>query len=150
MSGIKLVHIPYKGPGAALSDVLSGQVPAYFMNVIGALPLVKSNKLRALGVSSAERSPIAPELPAIAEAGLPGFDMTNWYGLLVPSATPRDVVAKLQQEVARIMNLNETKDLMSRSGMTVIASTPHQFSEFLSREMVKYERIIKLAGVKEE
>jgi tripartite-type tricarboxylate transporter receptor subunit TctC len=150
LSGIKLVHIPYKGPGAALTDVLGGQVPAYFMNVIGALPLVKSNKLRALGVSSAERSPIAPDLPAIAEAGLQGFDMTNWYGLLVPSATPRDVVAKLQQEVARIMNLNETRDLMSRSGMSVIASTPSQFSEFLSREMVKYERIIKLAGVKEE
>jgi len=150
LSGIKLVHIPYKGPGAALTDVLGGQVPAYFMNVIGALPLVKSSKLRALGVSSAERSPIAPDLPAIAEAGLPGFDMTNWYGLLVPSATPRDVVAKLQPEVARIMNLNETRDLMSRSGMTVIASTPQQFSEFLGREMVKYERIIKLAGVKEE
>ena len=76
--------------------------------------------------------------------------MTNWYGLLVPSATSKDVVAKLQQEVARIMNVNETKDLMSRSGMTVIASTPTQFSEFLSREMVKYERIIKLAGVKQE
>ncbi|HEV7390203.1 MAG TPA: tripartite tricarboxylate transporter substrate binding protein [Burkholderiales bacterium] len=150
MSGIKLVHIPYKGPGAALIDVLSGQVPVYFMNVIGALPLVKSNKLRALGVSSGERSPIAPELPTIAEAGLDGFDMTNWYGVLVPSGTPRDVVAKLQQEVARAMNLDDTKDLMARSGMRVIASTPQQFSEFLSREMVKYERVIKLARIKEE
>ncbi|MGZ5123555.1 MAG: tripartite tricarboxylate transporter substrate binding protein, partial [Burkholderiales bacterium] len=150
MSGIKLVHIPYKGPGAALIDVLSGQVPVYFMNVIGALPLVKSNKLRALGVSSGERSPIAPELPTIAEAGLDGFDMTNWYGLLVPSGTPRDVVAKLQQEVARAMNLDDTKDLMARSGMRVIASTPQQFAEFLSREMVKYERVIKLARIKEE
>ncbi|MEA3155926.1 MAG: hypothetical protein QOK44_3515 [Betaproteobacteria bacterium] len=150
MSGIKLVHIPYKGPGAALIDVLSGQVPVYFMNVIGALPLVKANKLRALGVSSSVRSPIAPELPTIAEAGLDGFDMTNWYGVLVPSGTPRDVVAKLQQEVARAMNLDDTKDLMARSGMRVIASTPQQFAEFLSREMVKYERVIKLARIKEE
>lgn len=150
MSGIRLTHVPYKGPGAALTDVLGGQVPAYFMNVIGALPLVKANKLRALGVSSGQRSPIAPDLPTIAEAGLPGFDMTNWYGMLVPSATPRDVVTKLQQEIARIMNLNETKDLMARNGMTVVASTPQQFSAFLTEEMVKYERIIKLAGVKAE
>ncbi|HYC45650.1 MAG TPA: tripartite tricarboxylate transporter substrate binding protein [Burkholderiales bacterium] len=150
MSGIKLVHVPYKGPGLALIDVLSGQVPAYFMNVIGAMPLVKSNKLRALGVSSPARSPIAPELPTIAEAGFPDFDMTNWYGLLVPSATPRDVVAKLQQEIARIMNLSESKELMSRSGMSVVASTPQQFSEFLSRETVKYERVIKRAGVRQE
>ena len=76
--------------------------------------------------------------------------MTNWYGLLVPSSTPRDVVAKLQHEVARAMNLDDTKDLMARSGMRVIANTPQQFAEFLSREMVKYERVIKLARIKEE
>src|SRR5687767_11618836 len=113
MSGVKLVHVPYKGPGAALVDVMSGQVPLYFMNVLGALPLVKAGKLRALGVSSAARSAIAPELPTIAESGLPGFDMTNWYGLLVPAATPRDVVARLQQEIARIMTLPETQQLMT-------------------------------------
>ena len=131
MSGVKLVHVPYKGPGAALIDVMSGQVPLYFMNVLGAMPLVKAGKLRALGVSSAERSPIAPELPTIAETGLRGFDMTNWYGLLVPAATPKDVVAKLHQEVVRIMTLPESRQLMAAGGMTVIASTPQQFSEFL-------------------
>jgi tripartite-type tricarboxylate transporter receptor subunit TctC len=124
MSGVRLVHVPYKGPGAALVDVMSGQVPLYFMNVLGALPLVKAGKLRALGVSSAERSAIAPELPTIAETGLPGFDMTNWYGLLVPAAKPRDIIARLQQEVARIMTLAETKQLMTAGGMTVVASNP--------------------------
>jgi tripartite-type tricarboxylate transporter receptor subunit TctC len=87
MSGIRITHIPYKGSGAAIADVLSGQVPVYFMNILQSLPLVKANRLRALGVTSPGRSPIAPNLPAIAEAGLPGFDMTNWYGLLVPAAT---------------------------------------------------------------
>lgn len=150
MTGIKFVHVPYKGPGAALNDVLGGQVPLYFMNILGAIPLVQTSRLRALGVSSAERSSIAPELPSIAESGLRGFDMTNWYGLLVPSATPKDVVGKLHQEVARIMSLTETRELMSRGGMTVVANTPQQFSEFLSAETSKYARVIKAAGVKPE
>jgi tripartite-type tricarboxylate transporter receptor subunit TctC len=150
MSGIRLVHVPYKGPGAALIDVLSGQVPVYFMNVYGAIPMVKSGKLRALGVSSRERSPIAPGLPTIAETGLAGFDMTNWYGLLVPGATPREVVRKLRDEVARIMALPEFKDLLTAGGMTAVASTPEQFSEFLRHETEKYARVIKAAGVKAE
>jgi tripartite-type tricarboxylate transporter receptor subunit TctC len=150
MTGIKLVHVPYKGPGLALSDVLGGQVPLYFMNVLGAMPLVKSNRLRALGVSSAERTPIAPELPTIAENGLKGFDMTNWYGLLVPGATPKEVVARLHQEIVRIMTLPETRDLMARGGMTVVANTPQQFSDFLASETAKYARVIKTAGVKPE
>lgn len=150
MSGVKLVHVPYKGPGAALVDVMSGQVPLYFMNVLGAMPLVKAGKLRALGVSSTERSPIAPELPTIAETGLRGFDMTNWYGLLVPAATPKDVVAKLQQEIVRIMTLPESRKLMAAGGMTVVASTPQQFTEFLTQETAKYARVIQTAGVKPE
>ncbi len=150
MSGIKVVHVPYKGPGLALIDVMSGQVPLYFMNVLGALPLVKSQKLRALGVSSAQRSAIAPDIPAIAESGLRGFDMTNWYALLAPGATPKDVIAKLHLEVARIMALPDVKQLMTAGGMTIVANTPAQFSEFLAREIDKYARIIKSAGVKPE
>jgi tripartite-type tricarboxylate transporter receptor subunit TctC len=150
MSGVKLVHVPYKGPGLALIDVMSGQVPLYFMNVLGALPLVKSGKLRALGVSSAERSSIAPEIPSIAETGLHGFDMTNWYGMLAPGATPRDVIAKLHQESARIMALADVRQLMAAGGMTIIASAPAPFTEFLARESDKYARVIKAAGVKSE
>ena len=150
MSGIKVMHIPYKGPGLALIDVMSGQVPLYFMNVLGALPLVKSNKLRALGVSSAERSAIAPELPTIAESGLRGFDMTNWYALLVPGATPKETSAKLHLEIARIMALPDMKQLMIAGGMTIVANTPQQFGEFLAREVDKYARIVKVAGVKPE
>jgi tripartite-type tricarboxylate transporter receptor subunit TctC len=148
MSGIKITHIPYKGSGAAIADVLGGQVPVYFMNILQSLPLIKANRLRALGVTSPERSPIAPNLPAIAEAGLPGFDMTNWYGLLVPAATPRDTVVRLQQEVARILNLPELKQRLADDGMSVVASTSDEFVQFLRRETAKYNKVIELAGIK--
>ena len=145
---VKLTHIPYKGSGTAIVDVMSGRVPVYFMNVLQSLPLIKSGKLRALGVTSPQRTAIAPELPAIAEAGLPGFDMTNWYGLLVPAATPRDVINKLQQETARVLNLPELKERLAGEGMTVVGSTPEQFAAFLARETAKYNRIIQAAGIK--
>jgi tripartite-type tricarboxylate transporter receptor subunit TctC len=102
MSGTKMVHIPFRGAGAAVTDVMAGRVPIYFMNILQAVSLIKSGKLRALGVTTPQRSAIAPDIPAIAEGGLAGFDMTNWYGLLVPAATPRAVIVKLQQETARI------------------------------------------------
>jgi len=145
---VKLTHIPYKGSGTAIVDVMSGRVPVYFMNVLQSLPLIKSGKLRALGVTSPQRTAIAPQLPAIAEAGLPGFDMTNWYGMLVPAATPRDVIDKLQQETARVLNLPELKERLAGEGMTVVASTPEQFAAFLARETAKYNRIIQAAGIK--
>jgi tripartite-type tricarboxylate transporter receptor subunit TctC len=148
MSGIRITHIPYKGSGAAIADVLSGQVPVYFMNILQSLPLINANRLRALGVTSPRRSPIAPNLPAIAEAGLPGFDMTNWYGLLVPAATPRDTVVRVQQEVARILNLPELKQRLGDDGMNVVASTPDEFVQFLRRETAKYNKVIELAGIK--
>jgi tripartite-type tricarboxylate transporter receptor subunit TctC len=148
MSGVKITHIPYKGSGAAIADVLGGQVPVYFMNILQSLPLIKANRLRALGVTSPTRSPIAPELPAIAEAGLPGFDMTNWYGMLVPAATPRDTIARVQQEVARILNLPDLKQRLAEDGMTVVASTPDAFAKFLRVETAKYNKVIDGAGIK--
>jgi tripartite-type tricarboxylate transporter receptor subunit TctC len=147
-AGIKIVHIPFKGSGAAVIDVLSGQVPIYFMNILQSMPLIKAGKLRALGVTSPQRSAIAPDLPAIAESGLREFDMTNWYGLLVQGATPREVIGKLQQEVARVLNLPELKERLAGEGMTVVGSTPEQFVEFLTRETAKYNRIIQSAGIK--
>ncbi len=146
-AGVKLTHIPYKGSGAAIVDVLGGQVPVYFMNILQSLPLIKAGKLRALGVTSPQRSAIAPELPAIAQ-DVPGFDMTNWYGLLVAGGTPREIIGKLQQEVARVLNLPELKERLAGEGMTVVASTPAVFVEFLAGETAKYNRIIQAAGIK--
>jgi tripartite-type tricarboxylate transporter receptor subunit TctC len=147
MSGIKLVHIPYKGAGAAVADILAGRVPVYFMNILQSLSLIKAGKLRALGVTTPERSPIAPEIPSIAESGLKGFDMTNWYGMLAPAATPPGAVSKLNAEVVRILQLPELKSRLAQDGMTVVASTPAQFGEFLKNEMSKYSRIIEAAGI---
>lgn len=148
MSNIRMIHIPYKGAGAAVIDLLAGRVPVYFMNILQSLPLITAGKLRALGVTTPERSTIAPEIPTIAERGLEGFDMTNWYGLLVPASTPHATVSRLNAEVTRILGLPELKAQLAKGGMTVVASTPGQFSEFLTREMTKYNRIIETAGIK--
>ena len=148
MAGIKMTHIPYKGAGAAVADVLAGRVPVYFMNILQSLTLIKTGKLRALGVTTPERSPIAPELPSIAESGLKDFDMTNWYGMLVPAATPREAIARLSTEVARVLQLPELRKRLAQDGMTVVASTPEQFAGFLARETAKYARIIEAAGIK--
>jgi putative tricarboxylic transport membrane protein len=148
MSGTKMTHIPFRGAGAAVTDVMAGRVPVYFMNVLQAVSLIRSGRLRALGVTTPERSSIAPEIPAIAEAGLPGFDMTNWYALLVPAATPRTIIVKLQQETSRILNLPELKERLAQDGMTVVASTPEQLAQFLARETAKYAKVIEVAGIK--
>ncbi len=148
MSGIRMVHIPYKGAGAAVTDVMAGRVPVYFMNILQSLSLIKAGKLRALGVTTPDRTPIAPEIPSIAEAGLKGFDMTNWYGMLAPVATPREVIVKLNAEVARALRIAELRNRLAEDGMTVVASTPEQFAEFLARETVKFSRVIEAAGIK--
>ena len=132
--GVKLTHIPYKGSGAAIVDVLGGQVPVYFMNILQSLPLIKAGKLRALGVTSPQRSAIAPDLPAIAQ-DVPGFDMTNWYGLLVAGNTPRDIINKLQQEVARVLNLPELKERLAGEGMTRSPARPNSSSNFSRKKL---------------
>jgi tripartite-type tricarboxylate transporter receptor subunit TctC len=148
MNGLKMVHVPYKGAGAAVTDVMAGRVPIYFMNILQSLSLIKAGRLRALGVTTPERSPIAPDIPSIAEAGLKGFDMTNWYGMLAPAATPREVTVKLNAEVARILKLPELTNRLAEDGMTVVASTPERFAEFLARETDKFTRVIEAAGIK--
>jgi tripartite-type tricarboxylate transporter receptor subunit TctC len=149
-AGVKIADIPYKGAGAAVTDLLSGQVPVYFMNILQSLPLIKAGKLRALGVTSPERSPIAPELPTISESGLPGFDMTNWYGLLVQGGTPKDTIQKLQVEIARILNMPAIREQLAGQGMTSVASTPERFATFLEAETTKYARIIRATGLKQD
>jgi tripartite-type tricarboxylate transporter receptor subunit TctC len=148
MSGVRMVHIPYKGAGAAVTDVMAGRVPVYFMNILQSIALIKAGKLRALGVTTPERTPIAPEIPAIAEAGLKGYDMTNWYGLLAPAATPRDAIVKLNAEVVRILKLSELTNRLADDGMTVVASTPERFAGFLARETEKFTKVIVAAGIK--
>jgi len=146
-AGVQMAHIPYKGAGPALVDLMGGRVQVYFMNILQSLPLIKNGQLRGLGVTSPQRSPIAPELPPIADE-IPGFDMTNWYGLLVPGGTPPDVVSALQREVSKVLNDPDVKEKLASEGMTVVASTPDAFAKFLAAETTKYNRIIEFAGIK--
>ena len=147
LSGARLEHIPYKGASAAVADLLTGRTPVYFMNILQCLQFVKAGKLRGLGVTTPARSPIAPDLPAIAER-LKGFDMTNWYGLFVPATTPREIVARINAEVTRILRLAELKSRLADDGMTVVAGSADEFAGFVARETAKYERIIDAAGIK--
>ena len=148
MARTKMTHVSYKGPAAAAVDLMSGQVQLYFMNVTQSIPLVAAKKLRALGVTSPQRSATAPDIPTIAEGGLKGFDMTNWYGMLVPASTPREVVATVNTEINRILSLPETRKGLEATGMVVEASTAREFGALLKRETAKYSQVIEAAGIK--
>jgi tripartite-type tricarboxylate transporter receptor subunit TctC len=146
-AGVKLVSVPYKGAGPALVDVMAGRVPVYFMNILQALPVIKQGQLVALGVTTPQASPIAPDIPPIASE-VPGFDMTNWYGMLVPAGTRPETVHALQHALAAVLTQPDIKQKMYNEGMTVVASTPEDFVQFLKRETDKYNRIIESAGIK--
>ena len=146
-AGVKLVSVPYKGAGPALVDVMAGRVPVYFMNILQALPVIKQGQLIALGVTTPQASPIAPDIPPIASE-VPGFDMTNWYGMLVPAGTSAATVHALQRSLATVLTQPDIKQKMYNEGMTVVASMPEQFAQFLGRETDKYNRIIESAGIK--
>jgi tripartite-type tricarboxylate transporter receptor subunit TctC len=146
-AGVKLVSVPYKGAGPALVDVMAGRVPVYFMNILQALPVIRQGQLVALGVTTPQASPIAPEIPPIAQ-DVPGFDMTNWYGMLVPAGTPAATLHALQGALAAVLTRPGIEQRMHNEGMTVVASTPEDFAQFLKRETDKYNRIIESAGIR--
>jgi tripartite-type tricarboxylate transporter receptor subunit TctC len=148
MAGTRMTHIPYKGSGAALNDVLGGQVPVYYMNLILSQPYLKSGKLRALAVTSPQRSSIAPELPTLAESGLTGYDMSTWYGLFAPGKMPKALVHTIQQEFALVLRQPDVTEKFASDGVNVVASTPEAFQEFLGREVQKFSKIIQAAGIR--
>ena len=147
LTGTRMTHIPYKGAGPAAVDLVAGQLPIYFMNALSAVPHVRSGRLRALGVTSPQRFDALPQLPTIAEAGVSGYDMTNWYGMLAPGGTPRPVVEKVQREVARILRLPELRERLNKEGATVVASSPDEFARFLKAEMEKAAKVVKASGM---
>lgn len=147
LTGTKMTHIPYKGAGPAAVDVLAGQIPIYFMNALQAVPHIKSGRLRALAVTSEQRFSALPDRPTIAEAGVPGYGMTNWYGILAPAGTPRTTIAKVHAEVVRILHLPELKERLAGEGAAVIGSTPDEFAAFLRNEMAKFAKIVQASGM---
>lgn len=148
MAGTKMTHIPYKGSGPALNDVMAGQVPVYYMNLVLSLPYLKAGKLKALAVTSPVRSSIAPDVPTLSESGLTGYDMSTWYGLLVSAKTSKSTVNKISQEMANILHEPAMTEKFYSDGVSVVASTPEQFHDFLTQETQKFAKIIQSAGIK--
>ncbi len=147
MTHTQINHIPYKGAGPAAIDLFAGQIPIYFMNALQVTQYVRTGKVLALGVTTAKRFPPLPDVPTIAEAGVPGYAMSNWYGLLVPAATPRANVTKLHAEIVRILNLPDIKERLSSQGAILVGNTPEEFTAFLRSEMATAAKIVKAAGM---
>ncbi|MEK7877505.1 MAG: tripartite tricarboxylate transporter substrate binding protein [Pseudomonadota bacterium] len=150
MAGVKMVHIPYKGNAPALIDLAGGHVDLIFNGVTSALPLIKSGKLRALAVTSMQRSAALPDVPTLDEVALKGFVAVAWNGLGAPANTPRDVIAKINADVIRIVSSPELKERLKAEGSDPVGSTPGQFAAFLRDEVAKWAKVIKFAGVKAE
>ena len=145
-AGIRMQHIPFKGSAQAIADVIGGQIPLNFENIAVVLPHIKAGKVRALGVTSPQRSPFLPEVPTIAESGYPGFEAVGWFGLMVPAATPRDVVAKLNAEIVRILNLPEVSTRIQGLGAQVKPTSIAEFEAFNRAQIAKWAKVIKDSG----
>ncbi|HUP95492.1 MAG TPA: tripartite tricarboxylate transporter substrate binding protein [Burkholderiales bacterium] len=147
-AGIDIVHVPYKGNAAALLDLMAGRVQIMFSNMLTAMPHVRAGKLRAIGVSSARRSPQAPELPTVAESGVPGFSSVPWYGALGPAGLPRAIVSKLNAEIARALAQPDMQERFVAQGVDLQSSTPEQFAALIQSEVVKWRKVVRDAGAK--
>jgi tripartite-type tricarboxylate transporter receptor subunit TctC len=150
-AGIDMTHVVYRGVAQALTDLISGQVQMILITIPSALPHLGTGRIRGLAVTSRQRSQLTPSIPTMIEAGVPDYELTTWFGMFVPSGTPRAIVLKLQGEVARIMNLPDVKIQLDKRGFDVVpANSPEQFTAFLKAETEKFAKVIKTAGVKVE
>ena len=150
MAKIDLVHVPYKGTGPALIDLLAGQTQLVFAGVPGIGGHVRAGKLRPLGVSTATRLAVFPDLPTIAEAGVPGYEATQWYGILAPAGTPRPIVERLNREIASGLKAKQVHDRLIADGSEPFGSTPEEFSAFIKMEITRWAPVIKAAGIRAE
>ncbi|AEG92909.1 tripartite tricarboxylate transporter substrate binding protein [Ramlibacter tataouinensis] len=148
MAGVKMQHIPYKGRAQAIPDLLGGRISMIFDNMPSALPLVKSGELRAVAVTSASRSAAAPNIPTIAESGLPGFEATSWFALFAPAGVPREVQMKINAETARVLALPDVKDKLATLGLDPNPGTPEQLAAQVQSEITKWAKVVKESGAK--
>jgi tripartite-type tricarboxylate transporter receptor subunit TctC len=150
MAGVDMLHVAFKGGGPALIDVLGGHTKVIFATTITALPHLRSSKLRAFGVGGRERSPVLPDLPTIAEAGVPGYEAVNWIGIVAPAGTPAPIIAKLNQEIAAIQDSPELQKQFAAEGVEAMRMSPADAGAFMLQEMGKWERVVKEGGIKPE
>jgi tripartite-type tricarboxylate transporter receptor subunit TctC len=149
-AGIEISHVPYKGTTQAMQDLLGGQISMMFGSLPTLMPQVKSGKLRALAVTTAKRSPAAPELPTLVESGLKSLDVPSWYGALVPAKTPREIVQKIQAEIAAIVSADETRKTLEAQGLYPVANPPEEFAAQIKRETAVWARVIREGNIKAE
>jgi len=145
---VDILHVPFKGAGPATLDVVAGHTNLLFGGLLASVPQVRAGRLRALGVGSLKRNPILPEVPAIAEAGVPGYETVNWFGLVVPAGTPAAIVERLHREVTAVQNLPEVQKQFDADGATVLRMTPARFGAYMVADMDKWERVVKAGGIK--
>lgn len=147
-AGINLVHVPYKGGPQATAAVLTGEAALYFDSLGGAMPHVKAGKLRALAVTLQTRAAAAPEVPTMIESGIAGFEVNVWNGMVAPAGTPKEIIARMQAELARALALPEVKSRLAAAGFETVGSTPEQFGAVIDRDLVKWRKVVKDAGMK--
>jgi len=148
MAGIELIHVPYKGSSPALTDVMAGQVAVMSVNMPPAVPLVKAGKLRALAVTTRTRSPLMPEVPTVAESGLPGYETVAWFGVLAPAGTPKEIVNRLSVEIAKIARSPEMRERLVSLGAEPVGGTPDEFAAVIARDIAKWTALAKSVGIK--
>ncbi|MBG9386673.1 Bug family tripartite tricarboxylate transporter substrate binding protein [Caenimonas aquaedulcis] len=148
MAGVKMQHIPYKGRAQAVPDLLGGRITMIFDNMPSALPLVKGNEVRAIAVTSATRSPAAPNIPTVAESGLPGFEATSWFALYAPAGLPRDVQMRINAETAKVMAMPDVREKLANLGLDINTGTPEALAAFMQAETTKWARVVKESGAK--
>ena len=147
-AGVDMLHVPYKGGAPALQALLAGDTQLMFDNLANSTPQLKAGKVKALAVTTAKRSPLISELPTLSESGLPGFDLYTWWGFLAPAGTPKDIIAKWNVEVTRILNTPEMRAFFAQQGAEPSPTTPEQFAVLIRSEIPKYARIVKESGAK--
>ena len=148
MTGIDMTHIPYKGSPPALVDVLAGRVPLMSSTMPPALPHIKSGKVRAIAVTSARRSPVVPEVPTVAESGVPGYEAIAWQGLVAPAGTPNAVISRINAEFVKALKQPDINAKLNDQGFETVASTPEWFQQYIKSEIAKWSKVIKAAGIK--
>lgn len=148
LAGVRMVHVPYKGAPAAMQDLIAGRVDLMFDNLASSLTQVKAGRIRALAVTTAKRTPLAPDLPTLAESGLPGFDISTWFGIFAPAGTPRAAIDRIYSDFARSLAEAEVREKLVAMGADPVSSTPEAFAAFVTAEAAKYARLVKASGAK--
>src|SRR5882672_1353781 len=149
-AGTNILHVPFKGGGPAMIDVIGGHTKVMFSSLVQTTPHIKSGKLRALGTGGLKRNPVLPDVPAIAEAGVPGYEAVNWWGVVAPAGTPAAIVEKLHKEITAVQESDEVKKQFASEGAQVVQMSSPEFAAFIEKEMKKWERVVKEGGIKAE